>query len=165
MENIGIEPRQLLMQLINFTLMIVILTKLLYKPIIKMLDDRKKKIEDSLIMAEKTKEELEKTEKKREEVIKKAVLESKEIIEEAKKTAKKVEAEIIEKAQEEAKAVLEKGKKDLESERALMEKELKRQTIEIASNIAEKAIGQILSGPNQQKLIEKKLNELQRVTV
>ena len=48
MENIGIEPYQLLTQVINFALMIFILTKLLYKPILKGLEERKKKIEEGL---------------------------------------------------------------------------------------------------------------------
>jgi F-type H+-transporting ATPase subunit b len=160
MENIGIEPRQLLMQLINFLIMVVVLTKLLYKPIIKMLDERKKKIEDALKDAEKVSLESEKSDKKRLEIISKAKVEAKEIIGEAKITAKKTEEEILSKAHAEAQSILEKGKKELESERENMEKELKKQTVDIAAAIAEKAIGQILSSDNQKSIIEKKIRDL-----
>src|SRR3989338_9157846 len=48
MDKIGVEPVALLTQIINFLLMVLILSKILYKPILKMLDERKKKIEEGL---------------------------------------------------------------------------------------------------------------------
>ena len=51
MEKLGIEPILLLTQVINFTILVVVLTKFLYKPILKMLDERKKKIEEGLTLS------------------------------------------------------------------------------------------------------------------
>jgi len=163
MENIGIEPSQLLTQVINFLLMVILLTKLLYKPVLKALDERKKKIEESLKLAEEIKLEADKNEKKRQEIINKSKQEAKQIIEEAKKTAKQVEAEIIMKAHNEAEMIIEKGKKDIEGEREQMEKQLRNKTIEIASEMAEKVIGMVLSDRDHHKIINNKLKDLKNI--
>ncbi|OIO14684.1 ATP synthase F0 subunit B [Candidatus Gottesmanbacteria bacterium CG11_big_fil_rev_8_21_14_0_20_37_11] len=163
MENIGIEPSQLLTQVINFLLMVILLTKLLYKPVLKALDERKKKIEESLKLAEEIKLEADKNEKKRQEIINKSKQEAKQIIEEAKKTAKQVEAEIIMKAHNEAEMIIEKGKKDIEGEREQMEKQLRNKTIEIASEMAEKVIGMVLSDSDHHKIINNKLKDLKNI--
>ncbi|MCL4338932.1 hypothetical protein M1271_04545, partial [Patescibacteria group bacterium] len=64
MEKLGVEPFQLLTQLFNFFLMVFILTKFLYKPITKKLEERKKKIEEGLEYADRMKSEMEKSDKK-----------------------------------------------------------------------------------------------------
>ena len=89
MEKLGIEQIQLLLQTFNFVVMAVLLTKFLYKPILKSLSDRRKKIAEGLLFAEKIKKEEEKTENKRQEVLAKAREESRKIIEEGKQAGKK----------------------------------------------------------------------------
>ena len=106
MENIGIQPIYLIAQIINFGILVFILTKLLYKPILKMLDERKHRIEEQMILASKMKEEFENDEKKRQQILISAKEEAKKIIDVAKKTGKKEEAEIIQKAKNEAQLFL-----------------------------------------------------------
>lgn len=160
MDKLGIEPIQLLTQIFNFTVMVLVLSKLLYKPILKALEERKKKIEEGLLYTEKMKEEMEKSEKARQDIINKAKEEARKIVEEGKKAGRKLEAEIIEKAQGEAKGVVEKGRKEIELERHVMEKELRRQTIEISSSLAEAVLRNILDINAQRKTIDKKIQEL-----
>lgn len=161
MEQLGIQPLQLLFQVINFTLMVVLLTKFLYKPILKALDARRKKIAEGLEYTQKMQEEKDKNENRKEEVLNKAKEEARKIIEEGKDAGKRMEAEIIEKAQKEADAIKEKGKKELEMERLEMEKELKVQTVEIAGNWVEVVLGKVLDSKKQQEIINKKLQELE----
>lgn len=163
MEQLGIEPIQLLTQIFNFTVMVVVLTKFLYKPILKKLDERRKKIEEGLAMAEKIKVEAENQEKKKQEILDEAKEEARKIIEDGKKTGKKVEAEIIEKAHTEANTILEKGKEELERERLEMEKELRLQTVEIAQTWVETVLKEVLRGKNQQITINKKIKDLERL--
>ena len=109
MENLGIQPISLLLQSINFLLLLLILKKFLYKPILKVLADRKKKIEEGLSYSDKMKSEFEKSEKKRDEILVRARSDGKTIIEEAKRAAKKREEELLEKAQREAQEIIAKG--------------------------------------------------------
>lgn len=163
MEKLGIEPVQILIQIFNFLLMVFILTKLLYRPIIKSLEERKKKIAEGLEYADKMREEAEKNEKKRDEIISQAKDEARKAIEEGKKAGKKLEAEIVEKAHEEAELIIEKGRKELDLEGIEIEKNLRKQTIEIAANMAEKVISEVLTQNDHEAIINKKLQEIARI--
>lgn len=160
MEKLGIEPIQLLTQLFNFIVMVFILTKLLYKPLNKVLEERKRKIAEGLAYTQKMQEESEKSEQKREEVITEAKKEARKIIEEGKKSGKKLEEEIIEKAHKEAEAVLVKARKEIELERQDLEKSMRVQTVEIASAMTEKVLMDVLSGDDHRTIIDKKLKEI-----
>lgn len=162
MEKLGIQPIQLLTQIFNFLVMVILLTKFLYKPIIKMLDERKKKIQDGLEYTEKTRQELEKIEKKKAEITRIAENQAKKIIEEGKLTGKKLEEEIVKKAHKEALDIVEKGKKEVELEKMEMEKQLKTKTVEIAAALAEKVLLQILNKDDQKNIIDKKLKEISK---
>jgi len=165
MENLGIQPVSLITQIINFLIMVFVLTKLLYKPILKILEERKKKIEESLELTEKLKKDIQANEEKKHEIIDKAKAEGKKIIEEAKKSAKQVEAELIKKAQAEAAAIVVKSKKEIEIEREELEKKLKKQTVEIAGAMAEKIINSVLSEKDHRNIIEKKLKEIAKLSL
>ena len=60
MEALGINLPGLITQIISFLILLFVLSKLLYKPVIKMLDDRAERIKTSLSAAEKAKEQAEK---------------------------------------------------------------------------------------------------------
>lgn len=163
MEQLGIQPIQLITQVVNFTLMVVLLTKFLYKPILKALNDRKKKIVEGLEYAEKMKLEAEKNEKKREEIIDRAKEEARKIIEESKKTAKQVEADILKDAQEEAGLILAKEREALAQERQELERQLRVKTIEIAQGWVTAVLGKVLGTKVQTAIINKKIAELARL--
>ena len=55
MDKLGIEPVMLLTQVINFLVLVILLTKFLYKPILKLIDERRKKIEEGLQLAQEMK--------------------------------------------------------------------------------------------------------------
>ena len=163
MEKLGIELPQLLTQVVNFTIMVFILTKFLYKPILKTLEERKRKIEEGLKFTEKVKEEIEKTEKNRQEIMDKAKTEARQIIEETKNSAKRLESEIITKAHKEAEEILIKGRKELEQEKIEMEKAVSKHTVDIAAHMVEKLLNKMLSKEDHEALIEKKLREIARI--
>lgn len=160
MEQLGIEPIQLATQVFNFVIMALVLTRFLYKPILKALKDRRDKIAEGLSYAEKTKAEFEKTETARHKVILAAKEEGQRIVEESKKAGKLMEAEIIEKSHEEARAIVEKGKADVEMERADMEKKLKEQMVDVAEAIALKALESSLTITQHRAIIDKKIRVL-----
>lgn len=163
MEKLGIELPQLLTQVVNFTIMVFVLTKFLYKPILKTLEERKRKIEEGLKFTEKVKEEIEKTEKNRQEIMDKAKAEARQIIEETKNSAKRLESEIITKAHKEAEEILIKGRKELEQEKIEMEKAVSKHTVDIAAHMVEKLLNKMLSKEDHEALIEKKLREIARI--
>lgn len=163
MEQLGVELQQLITQIINFAILLFLLTKFLYKPILKALNERKTKIAEGLEYAEKMKKEDEKTELKRQEIVKEAKIEAKKIIEEAKKDAKKQQSDILDKANSEALEIKAKARLELESERLLLEKELKTKTVEIAKIWVESVIGKFLEDKKQLEIVNKKIAEMSKM--
>lgn len=157
MQKLGIEPVQLLLQLFNFVLMVLVLTKLLYNPIRRKLEERREKIAEGLEYARKIKEEEEEIGRKKEEVMNQARSDAKIVIEESKISGKKLEEEIVKNAQQEASVIIEKARKDIELERQELLKSVKREAVDIATAMAEKVIGEILTDTDHQRIINKKL--------
>lgn len=160
MEQLGIQPIQLVTQIINFVVLVFLLKKFLYKPILKMLDERKKKIEEGLHSAQEMKKELAQNQEKQEELLKLAREEGRSIVDEARKTAKKVGEDIVEEAKKESAAVVVKGKQEVEAQKKQLEKSIQEDTVTVASAIVEKLIGSIMTEKEQKHLIDKRIKEL-----
>lgn len=163
MENLGIQPIQLLAQAFNFLLLLFILKKYLYKPILKILEERKKKIEDGLEYSEKMKKELEKSEKTKQDIVSQTKEEAQKLLTEAKKNVKKQQAQILEETEIQAKVLLDKAKKDIDVQRNEMEKDIHEQAVEIALRIVEKVIKESLDDTSHQNIINKKIKEIAKV--
>ena len=160
MEKLGIQPIQLLLQAINFLIILLILKKFLYRPILKMLDDRKKKIDEGLLYSDRMKSEFEKSEKKRAEVVEKGKIEAQKLIIEARKAAKEKENEIIEKAEKEAAGIIERAEKENMRLRQDLEKEIQIKAVNIAERIVKKTVIDALNEKMHRAIIDKKLKEI-----
>lgn len=161
MEKLGIEPTLLLAQIVNFAIVIFVLSKLLYKPILSMLEKRRKEIEEGVNLTAKLREEEVKMEEKREKMLATTRKEASQILEEARKQAKTEEKEIIDAAHKEAENILQKGKEDVVALKAEMEKGVRESTVELAVAMAKRLLTGVLSAPDQHKLITKHLKEVE----
>ncbi len=165
MDKLGIEPTLLIAQLVNFSIIIVVLSKLLYKPILEMLEKRKKTIAEGVALTESLKIEEEKLAQKREKVLAEARIDAREMIEEAKKLAKEEGNGIIEQARNEAEDIIEKGKREVASQREAMQKGVEREAIELAEVMASKLLAQSLKGDTQHEIIKKQLKQISKLKV
>ncbi len=163
MKELGIDPKLLLAQLINFAILVFVLKKFLYKPIISMLDKRKKEIDDGLKLAEKMKTEEEKLEDKHRKVIEAARKEAKDIVDEAKKQAKTQTKEIIEKAHKDAGEVLAKAKEQIVMARKENEKELREEAVDMAVAMIKRVLPISVSVDEQRKLLARQIKDLESV--
>ncbi len=160
MEKLGIEPTLLLAQAINFFVVVAVLTKLLYRPIIAMLEKRKKEIEEGVKLTAKAREEDIKIEEKKEKMLGTTRREAQEILEEARKQAKVEEKDIIAAAHKEAEEIVTKSKEDMVRARVEMEKGVRDSAIELAVVMTKKLIAGVLSASDQHKLIAKQVKEI-----
>lgn len=162
MEKLGVELPLLLTQIVNFAVLLVILTKLLYKPILTGLRERRKKIEEGLAFTEKAKREEEKLTKRQEEVLQDARDEARQIIENAKKDAKRVKEEIIVEGKSEVEALKERQEKELKSRLEELEAQVSRHTVDIASEMVKRLLGDLITTDDQHRIIRKQLERLER---
>ena len=165
MEQLGIEPKLLFAQIVNFTIIIVVLSKLLYKPILDILDKRKKEITDGLALTEKMRLEEEKLTQKRAKLADAARVEAQAIIAEARKKAKEAGDSIITQSQTEANAIFSKGKADIQAERGEMEKAIRGYATDLAVAMAKRLLSDSLTGEDKQKILEKHLKNLEEVRI
>jgi F-type H+-transporting ATPase subunit b len=163
MDKLGIEPKLLLAQIVNFSIIVFILAKFLYKPILNVIEKRKKEIEEGLKLTQKMREEDEKFQQKKQKMLETTRKEAQQIIEEARKQGKDEEKEIVEAAHKEAEQIIQKGKADIQSARIKMEKDVRQSSIELAALMSKRLLSKILSADEQHKLIAKHIKELESI--
>lgn len=163
MEQLGIEPNLLLAQIVNFLIIFFVLSKLLYKPILGMLEKRKKEITAGLELTEKMRSEEEKLNVRKEKLLDEARKEARNIVEAGKKEADEQAKEIVESAHTSAREIIEKGKEDVVDLRAGMQKDVQRAAVDIAQAMTKQLLSQVLTPADQHKLIQKHLKELEKV--
>ncbi len=162
MEKLGIEPTLLLAQGVNFFVILVLLNKLLYKPILTMLAKRKKEIEEGLALTTKMKEEEEKMKVREEKAMGKAREEALTIIESAKKQAKEVEKELVAKAHEQAAAVIARGKEEVIELKKEAQESLQKQSVELAVIMAKRLLASVLTAKEQHAVITSRVKDLEK---
>ena len=159
-ENLGLNYKLIIAQAVNFGLLLLILQRLAYKPLLKMLKDRSDKIEKSLKQAKKIEEELKNTEETKLVEIKKAKQEAGIIIKEAYETAEKRSQESIENTKIKAQEILDKTKKEIISEKERSVEEAKKEIADVSIQIAEKIISGKIDKNEQKDLIDDVLKKV-----
>ncbi len=137
----GIDWKLMVAQLINFGVIFLILRAFVYKPILKLLDDRKKKIEDGLSFADKAKAELASIEVIKTEEVAKAKVQGLEIVKASEVSAGKVRDEIVASGEAEKQKLIATGKALLLEQKNRMEKGVYEQAV----SLVEAALGKVLT--------------------
>lgn len=146
---------------ISFALVLFILGKFAWKPILNMLKTREESIENALAAAEKAREEMKQLQSNHEKLIREAKEESDMLLREARKMKDSIIDEAKIKATEEAERILEAAKENIHFEKMAAITELKNQIAELSIEVAEKVLRQELSDPSKQKdYIDKVINEM-----
>lgn len=161
MEKLGVELPLLITQIVNFTIMVVVLTKILYKPILKGLAARRKKIEEGLKLTEKMQLEEERLAKKQEEMLSDTREEARLILENAKKDGKKLKDELVAEGKQEVVEIKVKMERELRVKYEELSNQVVAHTIEIAAGLTRRVLPKILNEEAQHKLIEKELTRLE----
>jgi F-type H+-transporting ATPase subunit b len=157
--NIGV----LLTQIINFGIIVYLLQRFLYKPVLSMLDKRKKEIKEGLLLKETMEAEKEKLAEKRKKIIKEANDEGQRIIAAAVVDAKKEEEVILSQARKKTHEEFEKQMATVEKERSKIVSEARRQSLSYAVLLSEKILGSKLTKSEQERLLKESIERVERV--
>jgi len=152
--DFGVQPVYLVAQAVNFIILLLILKKFLYKPILKVLKDRNKTISDSLIKAEQITKELQTTEVKAAEKLSEASKQAREIIANASNTAHQIIVEAHEKAQVDVDLMMEQGKQSISVEREMMKNEMRGQLAGLVVLGVERVAGKVIGLPDHSKIVD-----------
>jgi F-type H+-transporting ATPase subunit b len=156
----GVDWPHLGAQMISFGIVCVVLYLFAYKPILRMLDARREQIASGLANAEKIKAELARIEVERQDVLRKAGAEGKQLIEEARAAAARVQAEETQKAIAAAEGILARAQETAERERARVLAEAKREVGRLVVQTTASVTGKLLTPDDHRRLAEETARQL-----
>ena len=158
--SLGISLPLLLAFVINFIILLALLGKFLYRPVLKMLDERTQKVKESMEWAETIKREYEQAKVEVQKQIDRGRQEAQAIIAQALQKGESLKEEAKREASGQAKAIVEKARVELESERDKMVEDLRKEFVSLLILASEKVIRQTLDKEKQSRLIEETLAQI-----
>ncbi|MEK7173085.1 MAG: F0F1 ATP synthase subunit B [Patescibacteria group bacterium] len=159
-QKLGIDWRLLLAQAINFLVLLLILSKFLFKPVIKMLDERSSKVKDSLKQAEDIKRQVELINKENEKKILASKTQAETIIRNAQAEAEKERQQIIAKSRAESSQIIVAAKKQLAQEKQQIITEAKTEIGSLVVSATEKILQEKLDPQKDWTLIEQVIKKV-----
>src|SRR5213083_3098404 len=159
-ETFGWNPWLFLSQVISFLIVALLLRRFAYKPILAVLEERRRKIEEGQLNAEKIRKELAEAEKRYQEIVAKANADAQKMIDEARESA----AHLSERKQQEAIAAAEqiiakaREASAIEHERTM--EALKRELGRLVVDTTAKVAGKVLTPEDQRRLQEEAARQL-----
>jgi F-type H+-transporting ATPase subunit b len=153
-ETFGVDGPRFFAQVISFIIVLVALRVWAYKPILDILEERRKRIAEGLANADKIKAELARTEASRLEVLNQANAQANKLIEEARAAAARVQEVETQKAIAAAEQIISKAREAAAADYARMLADLKREIGRLVVDTSARVTGKILTADDQQRLAE-----------
>ena len=158
---LDIDVGMALWTIIVFALLLIVLSRFAWKPILSGLEERERRIRESLQRADQLLVEARRLQAENERRRHQIELEAQKIIQEAREAAERVRAEILERARQEAQALVDRAREEIERDKQRALGELRAEAAELAVLIAEKILRTQLDAHRHRELIETVLAELQ----
>ena len=159
---LDVNPGLMIWTVITFIILVLILKKVAWKPILTALDKRESDIKESLAQAEKAKDEAKKILEENQANLAKAEEESKKIIEQSRAYAESLKEQLIKDSKDQAKKIVDEASSEIQRKKDAAFEELKGQIAEIAVNAAEKIIRESLDAQKSKQIIDKYLNDVNK---
>jgi F-type H+-transporting ATPase subunit b len=154
-----IDWKLIIAQLVNFGIILFVLKKFAYGPMMKMMDDRTKKIEKGLKDAQDSHKKLAEIAEKEKEVLVEARKAAQEIVAKAEAVAIKNKEEIIVESKKQAEKILADAAKKIELEKIQMFAEVKMQVASLVISATSKIIDEKLDLEKDKAMINKAIND------
>jgi F-type H+-transporting ATPase subunit b len=159
-DKFGLDTPHFIAQVISFCLVTFLLYKFAYGPVLKMLEERRQRIAESLANADKIKADLAAAEARSREILDKANATANKFIEEARAAAAKTLELESQKAIATANDIIAKARQANETELARMKLELRREVGHLVVSATAKVTGKVLTADDQGRLAEETNRQL-----
>jgi len=157
---LGINLQIFLSQLFNFSLVLLVLWKWVFTPLVKLLDERSAKIETSMKHAVEIENRLKEVEAEHHRIVSEAKSESAAMLEQARTDAERRKKEMLEQAKEEVMKIVSQGKEQLKTDKANMLREVKTEIVDLAIAAATKVLKESVSEKASQKLAQEVVDKM-----
>ncbi len=159
MAELGINLPTLIAQIVNFVILFGLLYLVAYKPIMRMLDERSKKVRDSMEQVESIREQADRTEEEVKKQLEVAGKEGQEVVTRAMRTGEEARQKAQEEARQEAGAVIDKARLEIQRQRDEAIDELRKEFADLTVEAAGKVIERSLDKEAHRQLIDEVLEE------
>jgi len=163
LSNFGIDPILIVAQIVNFLIVLYILKRFLYKPVMELLKKRQESIEQGLKQAEKTKVLMDEAVDKEKEILKKAQIEASALLDDARSQREKFLQDAKEAAQLKEHRILEEAKKQITIEVNEAHKELSQKVSSLAVELLRKSANDLFSEEDQELVLKNALKKIKKV--
>lgn len=153
-QALGIYWPKLIAQTINFGIVLFVLWRFAYKPILALLEARRAKIAESMENADRIKAEVARTEAERQNVLQQANTQANKLIEEARAAAARVQEAETQKAIAAAEQIIAKARQAAAADHAKMLAELKKEIGRLVVTTTANVTGKILTPEDQRRLAD-----------
>ena len=154
---LGISLPGLITQLVNFAILLVVLRLLLWGPILKVLDERKRRIEEGLHASEAAAEAAAESQVAARAALEEARAEGRDLIARTQETAARLKSELEVQARADADRIVERARQEMEQERLQAVQALRAEFADLTVRAAERVVGQALDRNAHQRLIDEVL--------
>ncbi len=155
--SLGISWPVMVAQVVNFAILLFVLGKFVYAPVMKMLDERREGVKLALEREEHTVKKLAAAETEKEEILKTARVDSQKILDAAKQDGEAVKKKLIEEARGEIARQKSEATARLASEKVQLLREVKRELGTVVVEAIERTLGDVLDAHTQGKMAEQAL--------
>lgn len=159
MEALGINLAQLITQIVGISVLLFLLVKFLYRPILKVLDERSARIRESLEAADRAKEQAAASQAQMQDEMQRSREEGQQMIAQAREMAARFRDEEMLKAREEIAAERRRAESDIQRERDAAIEDLRREFAGLAITAAERVVERSLDESTHKDIIDKVLEE------
>jgi F-type H+-transporting ATPase subunit b len=155
--DLGINLPLLIAQIVNFTILLVVLRLVAWGPLMKMLDDRRERIRESLEAADRAKAQVAESERQVQEQVEQGRREAQHLVAQAQEIASRIQAEARTQAQADAEAMIARARNEIQLERDGAIAELRKEFADLTIAAAEKVINSSLDRNAHRRLIDEAL--------
>lgn len=159
MDELGLNLAGLITHFISFGLLLGLLVLLFYRPLRRVLDERKRRIEEGLRASEAAQEAAEEASAEARAEVQQGREEAQQLVAQAQEIAQRIQAEARSAAEQQAEQITERARAEIAQERDQAVQQLRDEFADLAIAAAERVIGQSLSRDDHQRIISEVLAE------
>jgi len=149
----------MVMQWLNFGVLLLVLYAFAWDPLLEFLDQRRQSIQDEIDEAEQDREKAQELRQKREKELAEIKQERADIIEQGRREAEQEREQIRERAREEADRIVEGARERMDEEVRQARSELQTEVVDLASDIAERVVERELTREDHDRIFEDMIEE------
>lgn len=165
MEEILFGEQSLIIWLtVTFVVLLVLLRKFAYGPILDTLDKRSQHIQDALDQAEKLKTDADTMFAEYSKQLENAKKEANKIVEQGKKISEQIKQEMVEKAKEQSSNLIRQAENEIENKKEEALKELRQNVAMLSVSVAEKVLKKSIDEKEHRRLLEDSMEEVGRLS-